>query len=207
MDTSETTFKPLNSQTNGKSHTNIRINCLCTYLIQNIVITIVIDVNFKGDLFEMSWYNTSLPSSKRNWSLNQSLLRHTHFFPSFLPILSIPSHHPPLPPPLAFLSHRKSRRLTCKWGLLNPIRPSVTSQQRERRGEGREQERETLQLEEGRKREKLKKGRIGGKNVKKGCFFYGQLQVTVMHMSTLHIDTKIRLSISKKKKRVTAWNH
>lgn len=55
---------------------------------------------------------------------------------SLFPCLTLPVHppHPLTPPsipPIAFLSYRKSKRLTCKWGLLNPIRPSVTSQQRE----------------------------------------------------------------------------
>ena len=69
------------------------------------------------------------------------------YFLSFFPFYSsIPSRHPSFPPslphpvhplpPIAFLSYRKSKRLTCKWGLLNPNRPSVTSQQREGGGGG-----------------------------------------------------------------------
>lgn len=91
-------------------------------------------------------YNAFYPNLKRNGSLHWPSSRSLpsllpfflSFFPSFLflysftppllPSLSHPVH--PLPP-IAFLSYRKSKRLTCKWGLLNPNRPSVTSQQRQ----------------------------------------------------------------------------
>lgn len=86
------------------------------------------------------------------------------FTPPLLPSLSHPVH--PLPP-IAFLSYRKSKRLTCKWGLLNPNRPSVTSQQRQGgwggRGEGG-----NYDLREGQsERDKLRKRRLGGKKVVK----------------------------------------